>query len=120
MATLKDLKPGDHVLVSRDTYISGLAYTYYYEDTVSDITDSGLIVVDGMKFDPDSGLESDWCMARRQHIVMPDDKEALSKIERARRMEKICSVVSNIRSCQEWSLTYDQAVEIAKIMGWED
>lgn len=120
MSSLKDLKPGDHVLVSYDTYVRGVCYTSYAERQVSDVADSGLIVVDSMKFDPDSGLESDCCMSRRQHIAMPDDKEALNMMERVRRIKKIESVLSNIHSCYEWNLSYDQAVEIAKIMGWED
>lgn len=119
MSSLKDLKPGDHVLVSYGTYVRGMCYTSYAERQISHITDSGLIIVDRMEFDPDSGLESNCCMARRQHIAMLDDKEALNVMERTRRIKKIDSVLSNIHSCYEWNLTYDQAVEIANIMGWE-
>lgn len=117
MSSLKDLKPGDHVLVSRDTYISGMAYTYYYEDTVSDVTDSGVIDVDGSKYDPITGLELN--SNRRHHIALPDDEQALKTKEEVGRMEKIENVVLRMHSCHEWNLTYEKAISIAIIMGWK-
>lgn len=117
MATLKDLKPGDHVLVSRDTYISGLAYTDYYEDTVSCITDSGFIDVDGSKYDPITGLELN--ASRRHHIALPDDEQALKTKEEVVRKKRIDDVVCRMHSCHEWNLNYEQAISIAMIMGWK-
>lgn len=117
MATLKDLKPGDHVLVSYDTYVSRIAYTDYYDDVVSEITDSGIIVVDGNKYDPITGLELD--AKRRQHIVLPDDDQALNTSMEVIRLKKLNDVLDRMHNCGAWNLNYEQAICIAMIMGWK-
>lgn len=117
MASLKDLKVGDHVLVSCDTYISGLAYTDYYEYAVSDITDSGIICVAGSEYDPITGLELN--ANRRHHIVLPDDEQALKTKEEVGKKNKIDNVLYRMHSCQDWDLNYEQAISIAMIMGWK-
>lgn len=119
MATLKDLKPGDHVLMSHDVSIHDIYYTTYCDKVVSDITDSGLIVVAHMKFDPNSGLECECPLHRRRHIVMPDDKQALNMTEEYRKAKKIFDVLNNMHSCRSWNLSYEQAICIAMIMGWK-
>lgn len=118
MKTLKDLKPGDHVLVSYETSVNGIPYTSYDDKAIFDITDSGLIVVDHMKFDPNSGLECECHLHRRRHIVMPDDEMALKMMDEHSKAKKIYDVILRMHSCQDYNLSCEQAISIAMIMGW--
>ena len=105
--------------MSYETSVNGIPYTSYDEKAIFDITDSGLIVVDRMKFDSDSGLECECRLHRRRHIVMLDDELALRLMEEHEKAKKIYDVILRMHSCQEWNLNYEQAISIAMIMGWK-
>lgn len=119
MATLKDLKPGDSVLISYDMCIGWISYENYREEKVERVTPSGLIVVCGSKFNPDSGCER-VSKRRRRHITTIDDEEVLKWMNKLSMKIKVDRVLNHMRSLDSSDLSYEQAVEIAKIMGWEE
>lgn len=118
MATLKDLKVGDSVLISYDVCIGWVSYNDYREEKVERITPSGLIVVCGAKFDPNTGREK--ISGKRRRITTVDDECARTTMHEMDAKIKIDRVLNRCQSLKREDLSYEQAVEIAKIMGWEE
>ena len=126
MDTLKDLKIGDHVLLSRETSINDIPYTSYEDMVVSNIMESGIIVLYGIpgihggSFDPTSGLECGYRLHHcRRHIVMENDEQALNMMKEYRKAKTIFDISLRMHSCLNRDLTYEQAIKIAEIMGWK-
>lgn len=116
MKDFQNLKVGDKVLLSCKDCIGWVGYTTYREETVERITPSGLIVVCGMKFKPDSGYEK--TSRERSHICFIDDENARKTMEDFNRKKTVENVV-NAFSVHDCVPTYEQALKIKEIMGWE-
>lgn len=116
MGDFRNLKVGDKVLLSCNACIGWVGYTTYREETVERITPSGLIVVCGMKFKPDSGYEK--ARHNRSHIRLIDDEEARETMEAFYQKKTVENVVNafKVHNCVP---TYEQALKIKEIMGWE-
>lgn len=119
MIELKDLKPGDKCLIAYRETIGWSSYTNYQEATVDRITKSGLIVVDDLKFYPETGRERSKSRYRT-HITTIDDKSAVETMNRMKEMIKIDRVCTKMNMIKMEDLTYDQAAQISKIMGWSE
>lgn len=119
MNSLCNLKVGDKVLVSYRVRIGWITYTNYKEAVVQKITPSGLIVVDERKFYPKTGRErtSD---RYPSSIACIDDINANETMEDVNKKIKINDVLNKMNMLDRHKLTYDQAIKICKIMGWED
>lgn len=117
MSSLKNLKSGDSVLISYDVCIGWVSYNNYREETVEQITPSGLIVVCGAKFDPNTGREK--TSGKRRRITTTDDERARTVMYEMDAKIKIDRVLNRCQSLKREELSYDQAFEIAKIMRWE-
>ena len=115
MKEFEKLKAGDKVLLSYSVCIDWTSFTSYKEATVEKITPSGLIVVDGMKFYSENGMERS--SGKRMHIKMIDDEDALSTISDIKKKEIVYKVRMKAGS-RDFSPTYDQALKIAAVMGW--
>lgn len=118
MSALKDLKPGDKCLIAYSVSIGWSSYTNYQEATVDRITKSGLIVVDDLKFYTETGRERS-SSRYRTHITTIDDKSAVETMNRMEKMIKIDRVCTKMNTIKMEDVTYDQAVQISKIMGWD-
>lgn len=119
MSALKDLKPGEKCLIAYRVTIGWSSYTNYQEATVDRITKSGLIVVDDLKFYPESGRERS-SSRYKTHICTIDDESARKTMEEMKVKIKINKVCTKMNTIKREDLTYDQAVQISKIMGWDE
>lgn len=119
MSELKDLKPGDKCLIAYGVNVGWVNYTNYEEATVKRITKSGLIVVDDLKFYPESGRERS-SSRYKTHICTIDDESAIKTMKEMKVKIKINKVCTKMNMIKREELTYDQAVQISKIMGWNE
>lgn len=116
MSSLKDLKPGDKVLITYEVPIGWICYENFREEEIERITPSGLIVVCGAKFDPNTGTEK--TSGKRRHIVLTNNEKALKTMAEMNKKIKINKVFNKMNMMKREELTYIQAVQIEKIMGW--
>lgn len=107
---LKQLKVGDKVI-----YHAWGFYSYYSLSSVEKITPTGFIRVDGVLFRPDDGHSRNG----GARILNPDDEKSMNEFKSFQKECFVNSMMKKIRNTNINDVTYDQAVEIAKIMGWE-
>lgn len=118
MSSLKELKPGDKVLITYSVCIGWTSMDNYREEEIERITPSGLIVVCGAKFSSDTGTEK--TSGKRRYITTMDDEKALKTMEVMNKKIEINDVCNKMNMLKREQLSYEQAVEIKKIMGWEN
>lgn len=116
MEDFRNLKAGDKVLLSYDACIGWTVYTTYREETVEKVTPSGLIVVCGMKFYPDSGRERK--RGRCYHICHIEDETARILMDSFNQKKTVQDVLNRF-TVEKCKPTYEQALKIKEIMGWE-
>lgn len=107
---LKQLKVGDEVI-----YHAWGFGEYYNLAKVSRITPSGLIRVNGVHFRPDDG----YARSGGACIEDPDNQESAQRLKEYNNHVFVYKTMQKLRATNAENVTYDQAVEIAKIMGWE-
>ena len=117
MSSLKELKQGDKVLITYNVCIGWMNYNNYREEIIERITPSGLIVVCGAKFDPNTGVEK--TSGKRRHITFANDEKALNIMNDTNKKIEIENTLVKMNMLKRDQLSYEQAVAIRKIMGWE-
>lgn len=115
MESLENLKPGDKVLISDYVSIKWQTCRTYREAVVERITPSGYIVVEGRLFYK-TGLER--VSGRKEKIVTIDNEDARSIMEETRKIQ-IINLVQFKAGQYIFAPTYEQALKIIEIMGWE-
>lgn len=117
MSSLKELKPGDKVLITYSVSIGWNSYNNFREETIERITPSGLLVICGAKFDPNTGKEK--TSGKRRYITTIDNEKALKIMEETNKKIEISDICNKMNAIKEEQLSYIQVVAIRKIMGWE-
>lgn len=108
---LKKLKPGDDVIVCAWNW--GSSYT---SSKVEKITPTGLIRVLGILYKPNDGYSK----SGSSNLLNPKDEDAIEKLKEYKERKFVIGTMYKIRNTNSKAVTYEQAVQINKIMGWED
>lgn len=106
---LKQLKTGDEVIVSCWNY-----GTTYRKEKVEKVTPTGLIRVDGILYKPHNGLSR----SEYSQLHDPNDEKTIKTVQEWKENNFVLRVLNKFRSIDYNTVTYEQAVEICKIMGW--
>lgn len=109
---LKQLKAGDDVVVHAWDW-SGSSYCM---GKVEKITPTGLIRVDGILYTPQDG----YSRSRGSVILDPSDEDVENRLKTYSQKSIIRETMYKMRNINYEKVTYEQAVEIRKIMGWEE
>lgn len=109
---LSQLKPGDDVIVNAWDW-SGSSYCM---EKVEKITPTGLIRVDGILYRPQDG----YSRSRGSRILDPSDEDVANRLKAYNQKSIIRETIYKMRNMNYEKVTYEQAVEIRKIMGWGD
>ncbi len=107
---LSQLKPGDDVIVNACDW-TGSSYRYA---KVEKITPTGLIRVDGVLYRPQNGISRSGASS----ILCPQNEEAVKRLREYQEKEFVRRTMYRIRNTNYNEVTYEQAVQIGKIMGW--
>lgn len=107
---LKQLKAGDDVVVHARDW-SGSSYCM---EKVEKITPTGLIRVDGILYRPQDG----YSRSRGSGILDPSDEDVENRLKAYNQKSIIRETIYKMRNINYEKVTYEQAVEISKIMGW--
>lgn len=108
---LKRLKVGDQVVVRTWSWVGS---TYDFKK-VEKVTPTGFIRVDGILYKPHDGE----ARSGGSRLLDPDDRETFELTLAYSQKKFVKRTINKIQNISSNSMTYDQAVEIAKIMGWE-
>lgn len=106
---LSQLKPGDDVIVNEWDW-TGSSYRYA---KVEKITPTGLIRVDGVLYRPQNGISRSGASS----ILCPQNEEAVKMLREYQEKEFVRQTMYRIRNTNYNEVTYEQAVQIGKIMG---
>lgn len=109
---LKQLKSGDDVVVHAWEF----GGSYYRMGKVEKITPTGLIRVDGTLYRPQDG----YSRSRGSGILDPSDEDVANRLKAYNQKSIIRETIYKMRNMNYEKVTYEQAVEIRKIMGWGD
>lgn len=108
---LRQLKVWDEVVVE-----SGhLGKARFEKDRICFIFSDGWIRVGLKLYSSMSGLSS----LGDSKLLDPNDNETITILKECDKIRFIGAVTGSMRNIKYDSMTYDQAVKIAKIMGWE-
>lgn len=107
---LKRLKVGDEVIY----HAWGLG-SHYALAKVERITPTGFIRVNGTLFKPDTGYAINCGACIRD----PNEDKAMEALKEYNKAVFVSKTMRRIRNTNMSNVTYEQAVEIVKIMGWE-
>lgn len=108
---LSQLKEGDKVVV----YSYGWGNSSYNERVVEKITPKGFIKVNGSLFNPNDGYRRGDGGACLQN---PNDNEVMEKVKKYRKDMFISKILRDMWETR--CLTYEQAIEIDRILGDEE
>ena len=108
---LKQLKPGDDVVI-RDWKWGENSYT---NAKVEKITPTGFIRVEGALYKPKDGMSR----SGGSELLNPTDENTIKLLKEHTEKTFVRQTMYKIRNTSNENITYEQAVEIRKIMGWE-
>lgn len=107
---LRQLKVGDEVI-----YHSWGFGDPYILLKVDKITPTGFIRVNETLFRPNDGYARSGCAC----ILDPNNQESAQRLKEYNNHVFVYKTMQKLGATNADNVTYDQAVEIAKIMGWE-
>lgn len=108
---LKQLKAGDDVVI-RTWNWGGSSYT---NAKVEKITPTGFIRVEGILYKLQDGNSR----SANSGLLDPNDETTIKLLKKYKENKFVRETVNKIRSTNYNDVTYEQAVAIRKIMGWE-
>lgn len=108
---LKQLKPGDDVVVSCWQY-----GTTYRKEKVEKVTPTGFIKVDGVLYKPQDGMSR----SGYSQLHDPNDESTKNILKKYEEKTFVRGTMNKIRNTNYNDVTYEQAVAIRKIMGWQN
>lgn len=108
---LKQLKAGDDVVI-RTWNWGGSSYT---NAKVEKITTTGFIRVEGILYKPQDGNSR----SGNSNLLDPNDETTIRILKKYKENKFVSETMNKIRNTNYNDVTYEQAVEIKKIMGWE-
>lgn len=107
---LKQLKTGDEVII-REWHCSGSTYK---KANVEKITPTGFIRVCGILYKPQDGNSR----SGNGDLLDSNDKQTVKSLDKYMKGKFVLATMQRIRSTDYKKVTYEQAVQICKIMGW--
>ena len=108
---LKQLKAGDDVVI-RTWNWGGSSYT---NAKVEKITTTGFIRVEGILYKPQDGNSR----SGNSDLLDPNDETTSKMLKKYKENKFVRETLNKIRNTNGNAVTYEQAVEIRKIMGWK-
>ena len=108
---LKQLKTGDDVVI-RTWNWGGSSYT---NAKVEKITPTGFIRVNGILYKPHDGNSR----SGDSGLLDPNDETTIKISKKYKENKFVSETMKKIRNTHYNDVTYEQAVEIRKIMGWK-
>lgn len=108
---LKQLKAGDDVVI-RTWNWGGSGYT---NAKVEKITPTGFIRVKGILYKPNDGNSR----SGNSGLLDPNDETTIKLLKEHTEKTFVKQTMYKIRNTSNENITYEQAVEIRKIMGWK-
>lgn len=108
---LKQLKDGDDVVI-RTWNWGGSSYT---NAKVKKITTTGFIRVEGILYKPNDGNSR----SGNSNLLDPNDETTIKLLKKYKENKFVSETMNKIRNTNYNNVTYEQAVEIRKIMGWK-
>lgn len=109
---LKQLKAGDDVVI-RTWNWGGSDYT---NAKVEKITPTGFIRVKGILYKPQDGISR----SGNSNLLDPNDETTIKLLKKYKENKFVIETMYKIRNTNYNDVTYEQAVEIRKIMWWEN
>lgn len=109
---LKQLKAGDDVVVSSWNWVG----CYYTKQKVERITPTGFIRVNNVLYRPQDGMSRQG----QSELLDPTDEKTIRMLKEYNEKKFVHNIMNKIRSTNYDYVTYDQAVQISKIMGWDE
>lgn len=106
---LKQLKPGDNVVVSYWNWSEGS----YTNAKVEKITPTRFIRVKGILYKPHDGNSR----SGNSDLLDPNDETTIKLLKKYKENKFVRETMNKIRNMNYNDVTYEQAVEIRKIMG---
>lgn len=107
---LKQLKAGDDVVIRAWSW-GGSSYT---NAKVEKITPTGFIRVKGILYKPNDGNSR----SGNSGLLDPNDENTIKLLKEHTEKTFAKQTMYKIRNTSNENITYEQAVEIRKIMGW--
>lgn len=107
---LKQLKPGDEVIIRAWNWGGNT----YKKANVEKITPTGFIRVCNILYKPQDGNSR----SGNSDLLDPNDEQTVKILDEYVKGKFVLSTMQRIRSTDYKKVTYEQAVEICKIMGW--
>lgn len=107
---LKQLKAGDEVII-RAWNFGGSTYK---KANVEKITPTGFIRVCGILYKPQDGNSR----SGNSDLLDPNDEKTIKIVNDWKKKRFVSEVMYKIRNTDYSKVTYEQALEICKIMGW--
>lgn len=108
---IKNLKVGDKVFVREYSW----AYSSWSKAKVEKITPKGFIRVKGVLYKPEDGFSR----GEGSRICDYNDETNKKQFRKFQEENFTKRIISEFRTISYRDITYVQAMEIAKIMGWE-
>lgn len=108
---LKQLKAGDDVVIGTWNWVS----SGYTNAKVEKITPTGFIRVEGALYKPKDGMSR----SGGSKLLNPTDENTIKLLKEYTEKTFVKQTMYKIRNTNYNDVTYEQAVEIRKIMGWE-
>lgn len=108
---LKQLKSGDDVVIR--TW--GWGESSYTDAKVEKITPTGFIRVKGILYRPNDG----YSRSVNSYLLDPNDETTIQLLKKYKEDKFVSETMNKIRNTNYNDVTYEQAVAIRKIMGWE-
>lgn len=108
---LKQLKAGDDVVI-RTWNLGGSGYI---NAKVEKITPTGFIRVEGALYKPKDGMSR----SGGSELLNPTDEKTIKLLKEYTEKTFVKQTMYKIRNTCNENITYEQAVEIRKIMGWK-
>lgn len=109
---LKQLKAGDDVVIRAWDW-GGSSYT---NAKVEKITPTGFIRVKGILYKPQDGNSR----SGNSNLLDPNDETTIKILKKYKESKFVRETMYKIRNTNYNDVTYEQAVEIRKIMWWEN